>query len=226
MQKPIILFIQKQLRLLRNKQDAQEMAHYMKTTMPFYGVKAAERKHIAKQAIKQYPIQTQKEYVATSKALWKLPHREEKYIAIDIARAYPIYIDMKTLPLFEKMIRQGAWWDFVDDIAQHLIGIVLTKQPDMMWPIIECWNDDPNLWIRRSSILCQNKFKQKTDETRLFSLCLQRAHEKEFFIQKAIGWALREYAKTKPQKVRAFIAKHRDKLSKLSYKEAAKHLDQ
>ena len=226
MQKPIIPFIQKQLCLLRNKQDAQEMARYMKTTMPFYGVKAAERKRIAKQAIKQYPLQTQKEYVTTSKALWKLPHREEKYIAINIARAYPTYIDMKTLPLFESMIRQGAWWDFVDDIAQHLIGTVLTKQPDMMWPIIEQWNDDPNLWIRRSSILCQNKFKKRTDEMRLFSLCLQRAHEKEFFIRKAIGWALREYAKTKPQKVRTFITKHKDQLSKLSYKEAAKHLDQ
>ncbi len=225
MQQPIILFIQKRLRLLRNKQDAQEMARYMKTIMPFYGIKAGERKRITKQAIKRYPDQTQKEYIATIKALWKLPHREEKYIAIDIACAYPIYIDIKTLPLFEKMIRQGSWWDFVDEIARHLIGTVLTKQPSVMWPIIERWNDDPNLWIRRSSIICQNKFKLKTDETRLFSLCLQRAHEKEFFIQKAIGWALREYAKTKPQKVHAFITKHKNQLSNLSYREAAKHLD-
>ena len=192
--------------------------------MPFYGVKAPTRKLIAKEARKQYPIQSQQEYEDILSQLWKQPHREEKYIAIYIARTYKKYIDRSAFALYEQMIREGAWWDFVDDIAQNLIGTVLKNHPDAIWPIMETWNTDPHLWIRRTSILCQNKFKQYVDEKRLFTLCLQRTHEKDFFIRKAIGWALREYAKTNPQSVRMLLAQHKDALSPLSYKEASKSL--
>lgn len=224
MYKHITRFIKGHLQAVENHHNAQAMAAYMKTTMSFHGVKATERRRIAKQAVKQYPIQNQKEYLEVIEELWNQPHREEKYIAIDIARAYPKHIDMLAIPLFEKMIREGGWWDFVDDIAMHLIGTVLRKHSSSMWPIIEQWASDSNLWIRRTAIICQNRFKDKTDQRLLFSFCLQCAHEKEFFIRTAMGWALREYAKTEPQKVYDFVVKNRERISNLSYKEATRGL--
>jgi len=224
MKNQITQFIKHQLQGLESKKNAQAMAAYMKTTMPFYGVKATERHRIAKQAVKQYPIQSQKEYLEVVEKLWNQPHREEKYIAISIARAYPQYVNMFAISLFEKMIREGAWWDFIDDIAVHLIGYILSKHPSHILPIIELWINDSNLWIRRTAIICQNKLKNKTDQKRLFSFCLQCAHEKKFFIKKAIGWALREHAKTEPQKVYDFVVKNRERLSNLSHKEAIRDL--
>ena len=201
------------------------MAAYMKTTMPFYGIRVPARRFIIRQAIKQYPIKNQEEYRAVINALWNKPHREEKYAAIDVARAYPEYIDLISLPLYEQMIRQGAWWDFVDDIALHLIGFLLNNHQLTMWPILETWLRDNNLWIRRTVIICQNRLKIKTDSKYLFDFCLYHAKEKNFFIRKAIGWALREYAKSEPAKVIEFLVKNKDQFSNLSYKEAVKKIN-
>jgi 3-methyladenine DNA glycosylase AlkD len=216
-------FIKQRLLALDNKENAQAMAAYMKTSMPFYGVKAPDRRPLAKEAIKAYPIQNQNEFLQVVEELWNQSHREEKYIAIDIARSHPQYVNPAAFSLFEKMIRDGAWWDFVDDIAIHLIGTILMKYPSAIWPILEKWSNDSNLWIRRTVIICQNKFKKKTDQKRLLFFCLQRSHEKEFFIKKAIGWALREYARTEPQMIYEFIEKNKEHLSRLSYKEAVKN---
>jgi 3-methyladenine DNA glycosylase AlkD len=122
------------------------------------------------------------------------------------------------------MIREGAWWDFVDEIAVNLVGAVLGNFPAKTRPIIERWIDDPDLWIRRTALLAHLKHKQATDAAKLFDHCLRRAHEREFFIRKAIGWALREYSKTEPRAVRAFLANNRQRLSKLSFDEGSKHL--
>ena len=226
MKNPLINFIYKHFLQRKDLENAQAMAAYMKTTMPFYGVRAPQRRQIIKQAIKNYPIQSQKEYLEIIRELWNKPHREEKYAAIDVARAYPQYINRDSLSLFEQMIREGAWWDFVDDIAIHLIGTILMKHSFVMWPVVEQWSCDPSLWIGRTAIICQNRFKVQTDEKRLFRFCLEQASDTDFFIKKAIGWALREYAKTNPQAVYAFVAEHRAALSNLSYREACKHAAQ
>jgi len=223
-QHPIILAIQRKLQAAENKTNAQAMAAYMKTTMPFYGVKSAERRIIIKQVLAENVIQSQEEYLVVVDALWRQPHREEKYAAIDIARTYKKYHNMLALPLYEKMIREGSWWDFVDDIAINLVGTVLLQNPSIMWPIAEQWISDESLWIRRTAVICQNKFKSNTDAERLFSFCLQRSYEKEFFMRKAIGWALREYAKTEKSRVYAFVEQQKDQLSGLSYREAMKRI--
>lgn len=220
---PIVNAARMRLQQLADASAAKTMAAYMKTSMPFYGVRATDRRALVKELSKLYPINTQQDYLEIVETLWHQPHREEKYIAIDIARAYPHYADIAAIPLFEKIIREGAWWDFVDDVAINLIGHVLMHHPVLMWPIIEQWINDPDIWIARTAIICQNKFKKKTDEKRLFSFCLQRAHEKNFFMKKAIGWALREYAKTETEAVYIFVEQHSSKLSQLSYKEATKH---
>lgn len=222
----IILYTREQLLTYQNRQNAIAMAQYMKTTMPFYGVRATERREIVKNIVKKYPFKTEEEYLQTVTILWNQPHREEKYIAIDIARAYPCYINSNTLFLFENMIREGVWWDLVDDIAVHLVGAVVSKHPDTMPALLDSWIQDQNMWMRRTAIICQNKLRGATDQKRLFDFCLKRAHEKDFFIRKAIGWALREYAKTSPHVVKLFVQQHKDSLSLLSYQQATKWLTQ
>ena len=224
MKNPLINFISKYFSDHENQENARNMAAYMKTTMPFYGIRVPERRLIIKQAIKKFSIQNHIEYWEVIHQLWNQPHREEKYAAIDIARSYPYYINLDSLLLFKQMIKEGAWWDFVDDIAIHLVGTILMKSPSAMWPILKRWSNDSCLWMRRAVIICQNKLKTKTNQKYLFHFCLQRAHERDFFIKKAIGWALREYAKTSPRIVQKFLRENKEYFSTLSYKEALKNL--
>lgn len=219
----LILHLQNELTAHANAEHAVAMAAYMKTTMPFYGVKAPERRAILKEALTTYPINDSAACIEVITQLWQCQHREEKYCAIDIARAHRKHLHPDMLPLFEMMIRTGAWWDFVDEIAMHLVGTIVLKHPHV-WPIIEQWSRDDDMWIRRTAIICQNRFKNKTDAQRLFAYCVHNMHDKDFFIRKAIGWALREYAKTDAAAVLQFVEMHTAQLAPLSYREAIKHL--
>ena len=156
--------------------------------------------------------------------LWALPHREEKYLALGVARAHRRFILPESLPLYRRLITEGAWWDFVDEVATHLVRDLVIGYPDEVWPEVDRWVDDSDLWLRRSAVLCQVGAKGDTDTERLFRFCRKRAHEKEFFIRKAIGWALRDYAWHDPEAVAAFVRSHGDELSPLSYREATKHI--
>lgn len=200
------------------------MAAYMKTEMPFHGVPTPERRLILREARRRFPIHAQEHYRTAIIALWELPHREEKYLAVDLAIAERRWITFENLDLYRRLIVEGAWWDFVDVISARLIGQVLLDDPERLWPLLDAWIDDQDLWIRRAALLAQLKHKYRTDTGRLFDYCLRRADEKEFFIRKAIGWALREYAKTDPAAVSRFLLEHREELSGLSFREAAKHL--
>ncbi len=165
-----------------------------------------------------------KAYEANVQALWALPHREEKYAALEYAFNFPDFTDTKSIPLYESLIRDGAWWDFVDPLAINLVGHAFLKDRATITNIMKKWTEDQDMWIRRSSIICQNHHKKQTDERLLLETCLKLAHEKEFFIRKAIGWALREYSYTAPNAVARFSELNRDKLSNLSYREATKRL--
>ena len=217
-------FLARELAKIGDPQRAADMARYMKTNMPFYGVTNPERKKVYRELRRRFPISSRAEYVAAIEALWARPHREEKYCAIGLAVDYPEYITIGSVPLYRRMITEGAWWDFVDDIAIRLIGRVLLDDRVRMHPKLDRWIEDPHLWIRRTAILSQIKHKDRTDQEQLFGYCLRRAPEKEFFIRKAIGWALREYAKTAPDAVRGFALEHREELSGLSFREATKHI--
>jgi 3-methyladenine DNA glycosylase AlkD len=220
----VISFLASELASVGDPQRAADMARYMKTDMPFYGVTNPERKKIYRELRRRYPIDNRAGYVAAIEALWERPHREEKYCAITLAVDYPEYITIGSVPLYRRMIVEGAWWDFVDDIAIRLVGRVLLDDRARMHPKLDRWINDPNMWIRRTAILSQIKHKDRTDQEQLFGYCLDRAHENEFFIRKAIGWALREYAKTAPDAVRRFALAHREELSGLSFREATKHI--
>jgi 3-methyladenine DNA glycosylase AlkD len=217
-------YVTMQLKRLADPAKARAMAAYMKTTQPFFGVPTPMRVAMLKQMGDRFAPRNQKAYARSVTALWKLPHREEQYCAISFARRYEQFIMPASIPLYERMIREGAWWDFVDEIAANLVGAVYANFRAQMQPVIERWIDDEDMWIRRSAILSHLKHKQNTDAAQLFRHCLKRAHEPEFFIRKAIGWGLREYSKTDPRAVRAFLKKNRKQLSNLSFAEGSKHL--
>jgi 3-methyladenine DNA glycosylase AlkD len=217
-------FVTNALSAQANPEKAVGMQAYMKTDMPFYGVQKPGRAPIARQLVKEFPPTTHAEYTALVLGLWDLPHREEKYLALEVAQHFRSFVDTASLPLYRRLIVEGAWWDFVDEVATHLVGHLVVHGPRENWPEVDTWIDDPDMWLRRSAIICQVGAKQRTDAARLFFFCEARLEEKEFFIRKAIGWALREYAKTDPGAVAGFATEHRDRLSGLSFREATKHI--
>jgi 3-methyladenine DNA glycosylase AlkD len=221
----IVKYVQKEFAALADPINAAPMAAYMKTQMPFYGIPKPARIPIYRSLKKDFQPSTQAEYEANVLALWNLEHREEKYAAIEYATFFDKFITSASLPLYERMVREGQWWDFVDAIAIPLVGIAFKKERAKVQPTMDKWIHDPDMWIRRTAILSQNRHKGETDEKLLFDYCLATAHEKEFFIRKAIGWALREYSYTAPDAVQKFLNKKKDVLSPLSLKEGAKRLN-
>ncbi len=217
-------YVTAELRRLADPAKAPAMAAYMKTAQAFYGVQTPARAIIMRETRDRFVPNADKSYQRNVLALWKLPHREEQYCAIAYARQHPRFTTPAALPLYERMIREGAWWDFVDEIAINLVGAVFGNFRAKTRPIIQRWIDDPDMWIRRTALLSHMKHKDQTDAALLFDHCLRRAGESEFFIRKAIGWALREYSKTDPRAVRAFLKKNRKRLSRLSFDEGSKHL--
>ena len=205
-------------------EKAKGMQAYMKTDMPFYGVQKPGRKPILKELVSAYPPETREEYEQLVLALWQLPHREEKYLAQGVATAHKEFMLPDSLRLYRRMIVEGAWWDLVDEVATHMIRPLVVGYPGEVWPVVDTWIGDENMWLRRAAIIGQVGAKESTDVGRLFRFCLARAHESEFFIRKAIGWALREYAKTDPGAVAEFVETHRSELSGLSFREATKHI--
>lgn len=200
------------------------MAAYMKTSNPFYGVQKPQRTPVANAVKRRFEIADIEQYRAVVETLWAMPHREEKYLAIHVARLYPQYVNAASVPLYERLIREGAWWDFVDELAIHLVGRVLLEQRSKLKPLFYKWIRDDDLWIRRTAILAQIGHKERTDQRMLFDYCLRCAGESEFFIRKAVGWALREYSRFAPDAVQDFIVQNRERLSALSVREGAKRL--
>lgn len=200
------------------------MQAYMKTDMPFYGVQKPERMRILREVRRRFAPGSHPEYIEAIAGLWGLPHREEKYLAQGYATSFPEHIVPASLPVYRRFIVKGAWWDFVDETATHMIRTLVLDHPDEIWPVVEGWVEDDDMWLRRAAVLCQVGAKGRTDPRRLFEFCRSRAHEKEFFIRKAIGWALRDYAYTDPNAVAAFLLDHHDELSGLSFREASKHI--
>ncbi len=217
-------YVTRSLTELANSDKAAGMQAYMKTEVPFYGVQKPARTPVLRSLVRDFAPHDRVTYEALVVGLWQLPHREEKYLALGVAGAHREYIVPSSLPLYRRLIVEGAWWDYVDEVATHLIRHLVIHHPDDVWPEVEAWVDDEVVWLRRSAIICQVGAKERTDRERLFGFCLRRAHEKEFFIRKAIGWGLRDYAWTDPEAVARFAIDNRDILSPLSFREATKNI--
>ncbi len=215
---------------LRNRLTAQQDPHaavamqaYMKTQQPFYGIKSTPRRALLRAALNAHPITSRSEYEAVIRELWRGRSREEMYLALDVAERYKPYRDLASWPLYVELMREAGWWDTLDWIAAKLIGLLVLQHPALEAELIE-WRTDPNMWVRRASLLAHLKHKQATNRTLLAETILLLADEEEFFIRKAIGWVLREYAKVNPQWVIDFVRGHEATLSPLSKREALKNV--
>ena len=220
----IVSFVQRELKMRTNFAKAEQMAAYMKTEMPFYGVQKPGRTEIARAINSQFNLGTQRDYELAVASLWRLPHREEKYLAIQVAQMHAKFITPESMALYEKLIREGAWWDLVDNVAIRLVGRVFLTNRKTIQVVLDKWISDEDLWIRRTAIISQIGHKHNTDHRRLFRYCVRCASETEFFIRKGIGWALRDYSYTAPDRVLKFLRKNKERLSGLSFREGAKVL--
>ncbi len=200
----------------------------MKSEMPYAGVPMPQVRIIARETFGQLRFDEASQWRATVQTIWRgAAYREERYCAIALARmpAHRVHRTPDALPLFEEMIVTGAWWDFVDEIAARLIGELLERYPKPMRSVLSKWSRDDDMWKRRSAILAQLGFKQATDARALFQWIEPSLSSKEFFLRKAIGWALREYSKSNPEAVRNYVDAHATTLSPLSQREALKVID-
>ena len=199
----------------------------MRSTMPFYGVPAPGVRAIARARLDPIEFPRFAGWTDAVLELWRgARRREERYLAIALCRTPGArrYQTPRALPLYEEMIVTGAWWDYVDEIAIRLVGGILRSHPGSVAPRMRAWSRSSDLWKRRTAIICQVGSKEATD-LELLQDCIEPARDsREFFLRKAIGWALRQYAWTDPDWVRRYLRREGDRLSPLSRREAAKHL--
>jgi 3-methyladenine DNA glycosylase AlkD len=206
----------------RSDDQAVAMQKYMKNRFPFMGIKAPLRKEITHAFLKESKLITEPFQPDFVEALWAKEEREYQYAALHYMEKSLKKLQKQDLPFIEKLIIEKSWWDTVDLLASKFVGKIAKDHPEVMTETIDGWASGDHLWLRRSALLFQLKYKEATDEKRLYEYIRQHADSKEFFIQKAIGWALREYSKTNPESVRQFIKGH--KLSSLSVREGSKYL--
>ena len=203
-----------------NPDNALPMAAYMRHQFEFLGIKSPAVKGLFKQFVADHGLLDVAEIDVLVRELWTWPEREYQYIALLFLDKLQKKLSPDVVPLLEHIITHKSWWDTVDSIASHNVGKLLRQYPETRDDVMSQWRVSDNFWLRRTTLLFQLSYKTDTDEALLFSLIRENQGSSEFFIQKAIGWALREYSKTAPKSVRAFV--QAQNLASLSQREALK----
>jgi 3-methyladenine DNA glycosylase AlkD len=210
---------------------APQMQAYMRSALPYRGVSAAPLRRLLSGLLPQHPLPDRTTWESCVRELWDAAEfREERYAALALAshRLYRDLQDPAAMPLYRHLVVTGAWWDHVDSLATKHVAGILATHPDELAPLMRSWSGEDDLWLRRTSMLCQLPRREETDLALLRSVVEANLagsrFGSEFFIRKAIGWALRQHARTDPDWVRGFVAEHHDRLSGLSRREALKHL--
>ncbi|MFE5680445.1 DNA alkylation repair protein [Streptomyces erythrochromogenes] len=202
---------------------AEAMTAYMKHVAPFLGIPTPLRRELSKTVTKNTPRPSEADVEALALRCWRLPEREYHYFAVDYLRRHVGTCSSGLLPVARHLITTVPWWDTVDLLAVHTVGPLVAADPDLAL-VMDEWIGGEDLWLARTALLHQLRHKDATDAGRLFAHCRRQAGHPDFFLRKAIGWALREYAKTDPDAVRAFVDAERATLSPLSVREALKNL--
>lgn len=192
---------------------------YMRDVAPFLGLTSSVRRSLSRAVLSGVPRPGEPDCAAVALRCWELPEREYHYFAVDYLRRYVTYCSSDFLPVVRYLLTTVPWWDTVDLLAAHVVGGLVAADGDLTADM-DAWIEDADLWLVRAALLHQLRYKQRTDADRLFGYCALQSGHGDFFVRKAIGWCLREYAKTDPDAVRAFVAGHRDRLAPLSVREA------
>jgi len=198
----------------------------MKSSMPFYGVAVPRVRKLTQELCAAHEPLEFSAWEATVLALYRsAKYREERYAALGIAgaRRYRAFHTFRALPLYEELIVSGAWWDLVDE-ASTRVGSILERSPAETRPVLLAWARGSDIWKRRTSIICQRKFRERTDLELLYACIEPSLEDREFFLQKAIGWALRDVAWFDPKEAVRYVRAHKQQLSPLAKREALKNL--
>jgi 3-methyladenine DNA glycosylase AlkD len=203
---------------------AAGMAAYMKSAMPYLGVRSPEVRRTVRALAKEHPFADVEQLHSTAAQLWGgAEFREERYAAIMVTDTRLARGELGLLPLYTAVIAEGQWWDYVDSVAPRLCELLLVH-PATMDPLLREWSRHANFWFRRAAIIAQLPAKSATDTVLLHDVLAANLADREFFIRKAIGWALRQQARSDPAWVLDFVDRHSGGLSPLSRREALKHL--
>jgi 3-methyladenine DNA glycosylase AlkD len=223
----LLLRLRRELSHVGDPRRAAGAQAYMKSTMPYHGLSAALLRQTCKRVFADVDLPAREIWRKYVLDLWRgATYREERYAAIALSgdkRAAKFQTPAE-MPLYEEIIVTGAWWDYVDDVASHRVGPILRHCPVPMGKKMLAWSKSQNMWKRRTSIICQLGFKQDTDLDLLYACIKPSLDSKEFFLRKAIGWALRQYAWTDPAEVKRYVGRNQDRLSGLSRREALKNI--
>jgi len=223
----LLLELRRELSKVADPKRAAGARAYMKSALPYHGVPAPLLRKTCRRVFADLSFGSAGAWRRAVLALWRgARYREERYAAIELAgdKRLREFEDLQALPLYEEMIVAGAWWDYVDAIAAHRLGGLLRRHPKEMRREMLRWSRDPDRWKRRSAILCQITFKRETDLELLYACIEPSLGSREFFLRKAIGWALRQHAWTDPAEVRRYVREHERELSALSRREALKNI--
>jgi len=205
----------------KNEEQAQKMSKYMLNKFEYIGIKTPERRKIFKNFFSEYKNEEKIDWEFVNKC-WENKYREFQYIAADYLKNMKDKLTIDDIPKFKQLILKKSWWDTIDNLDMT-IGALGLKDSNVNKILLE-WSIDENIWLRRIAIDHQLLRKEKTNTELLEKILKNNLGQTEFFINKAIGWALRDYSKTNPEWVKNFIEKNRENMAKLSIKEASKYL--
>jgi 3-methyladenine DNA glycosylase AlkD len=206
-----------------DRAKAAGMAAYMRDQFAFLGLPSPVLRKATREALTGLPKPGEADLAAVARACWDRPEREYQYVACDYLRAHVAAAGPDFLAVTRELLITKSWWDTVDALSTRFVGDLVRRHPSLS-ASMDAWSGDDNLWLIRTAILHQLHYGAETDTDRLFGYCVRQAGHPDFFVRKAIGWALRHYARTDPGAVRDFVTAHRDRLSPLSIREATKHL--
>jgi len=206
---------------------APGMQAYMKSALPYRGVAAPEQQRLFRAVFADHPLSGRGDWTDTALELWRAAvYREERYAAIALTghRLYRPFQTPDVLPLYEEMVVDGAWWDYVDAVAIHRIEPLVAAYPQVLGPVMRRWSTDADRWRRRTAITCQVGAKGAADLDLLYAVIEPNLGDPDFFIRKGIGWALRQYAWSDPDEVERYVGTQGSRLSGLSRREALKNI--
>jgi 3-methyladenine DNA glycosylase AlkD len=210
------------LQINTNEQNAIGMKKYMKGKYDYFGIKSHLRRELFKEHKIKYGLIPSEQLSEIVKWCWQQPQREYQYFAMEFLGRVSKNADEKTIDLYVYIITTKSWWDTVDYIAVNLVGPYFKAFPDQIIPFTDSWMASGNMWLQRTCLLFQLKYKSTTDTELLDKFIIPLSESKEFFIRKAIGWILREYSKANADFVIDYVDNHA--LSGLSHREALKWL--
>ena len=205
----------------KNEEQAQKMSKYMLNKFEYIGIKTPERRKIFKNFFKEYKNEEKIDWEFVNKC-WENKYREFQYIAADYLKNMKDKLTIDDIPKFKQLILKKSWWDTIDNLDMT-IGALALKDSNVNKILLE-WSLDENIWLRRIAIDHQLLRKEKTNTELLEKILKNNLGQAEFFINKAIGWALRDYSKISPEWVKNFIEENKENMAKLSIKEASKYL--